>query len=198
MLGVGRLGNRFADPSGQFRETYGTTCLVGALLECWADDMPDEATVIAGRRVRRVTWDPAYDVGVLPADRIDGRVVIKLFTPRDFFVDVSAIRTRTWLVRQPSMRSPLAGAGAPGPRLDSGLLEGSGPRSRIVTQSVARVIHSRPASYAGLAYRTRLGGAHQNWAIFDRALVGLMDRQPLRRTDPAVVQALYDLGLRLR
>lgn len=197
LLGIGNLGNRFGDPQGQFRETYGATCLVGALLESWADDVPDEATVIAGRRVRRVGWDPAHEVGVLPADRIDGRVVIRMFTPRDPFIDVSAVRTRTWLVRQPSLRAALARAGATGPRLDSGLMEGSGPRSRIVTQHVARVVHSRPAGYAGIAFRTRLGGHHQNWAIFSRAVVGLLDRQPLRRTDPAVHQALHDLGLRL-
>ena len=191
------LGNRFADPRHEFRETYGATCLVGALLEIWADDVPNEATVVAGRRVRRTAWDPAREVGVLPPARVDGRVVIRLVVSPALFVDVSTVRTRTWLVRRPQLRGPLMRAGAPGPRIDSGLLEGSGPRSRIVTQAVARFIFNDVRRPIGIAYRTRLGGSHQNWAIFARQPVGLVDRQPLRRADPAVVQALSELGLRL-
>ena len=45
-------------------------------MEIWADDMPDEATVSAARAVRRVGWDPAHALGVLPADRVNLRQLI--------------------------------------------------------------------------------------------------------------------------
>ena len=195
LLARTNLGNRFADPLGHYRETYSADCLVGALTECWADDVPHDATVFAGRRVRRTTPSPPRPAGVLPSARVDGRDVITISVPEQEFADVSAVRTRTWLATHPSLRDPLRQVGAAGPRLDSGLLEGLGPRSRIVTQRVGRVIYEHPDVLAGVRYRSRVGDNYINWAVFDRAHVICVNRVPLRRGDPAVVQALADLGL---
>jgi hypothetical protein len=197
LWGRGDLGHRYADPNGVFRETYASTCLIGALLETWADDTPDEATVIAAKKVNRTTWDPTHEVGVLPPARFADRDVIRLEADGAQFVDMSSVRTRTWLARQTSLAAPFRRVGFKGRRLDSGLLEGSGARSRIVTQHVARVVFNDALGYAGIKYRTRLGGQHQNWAIFDRFPVLVADRTPLLRTDPAVWAALAQLGLRL-
>ena len=46
LLARTNLGNRFADPLGHYRETYSADCLVGALTECWADDVPHDATAL--------------------------------------------------------------------------------------------------------------------------------------------------------
>lgn len=192
----GGAGNRFADPFGQYRETYGATCLTGSLLELWANDVPDEATVIAAQRVRRVTWDAPYELGVLPADRVNDYDAVRLWLPNGEYADVGSIRTRTWLIRQTTLRDALVRARAIGPRLDSGLVEGSGPRSRLITQRIGRLLYEDPAAFTGIRFRTRLGGRHENWAVFYRRPIGILERGSLRFFGPAILEALEQLGLR--
>lgn len=192
----GGAGNRFADPRGQYHETYGSTCLVGSLLELWANDVPDEATVIAAERVRRIAWDAPRELGVLPADRGDDYDAVRLWLPNGGYADVGSIRTRTWLMRQSSLRSAFGHARAIGPRLDSGLLEESGPRSRLLTQQIRRLLYEYAPAFAGIRFRTRLGDRHENWAVFYRRPIGIIERAPLRSFGPAILEALQHLGLR--
>lgn len=194
-LGLGRsLGQRFADPRGRFVETYAATKLEGALVEIWAWDVPDEATVLAARAVHQASWDAPFDPDELPSSSYEGLFVWTL-QPRDRtdFLDVSRTATRTWLRRAPELRGALRKAGA-GPVLASGLVEGDGPRSRIVTQAIAALAY-RGANVVGIGYRSRYGDGEENWAIFDKTVIGLIDKRLLDPTEPAAIEAARRLGL---
>ena len=152
------MGHRFAHPLGRYEETYGATRLVGALLEVWANDVPDEGAVFAARLVRRAAWHPPHEIGRLPSHRFDNLVVLRLTLSSSKFVDLKSVSTRTWLSRHPDMQSAAKRAGARGVRFDSGLLEGSGPPSRIVTQNIGRVVYDDGSMFSGINFRTRVGG----------------------------------------
>ena len=190
------LGNRFADPAGDYYETYAADSLEGALVEIWAHDVPDEATLLAATSVPQSSWDAPYDPWKLPKSSYEELFVWTL-QPRDAvqYIDVSCVATRTWLRRAPALRNPLGLVGA-GPVLASGLVEGDGPRSRIVTQAIAAVAYGGPG-VVGIAYLSRYGNSEQNWAIFDKTFVGILDRTALDPTDPRAVQAAERLGLYL-
>lgn len=198
LLGLqSKLGHRYGHPLGMFRQVYGSNCVVGCLLELWADNVPDEATFLSASRVRRVAWDPMKKVGVLPRSQYERLDVLLILRPNCSCIDVASIRTRTWLMKQNGLAVAAAKARAVGPRLDSGLIEGSGPRSRILTQEIAARLEKEPGDFGGIRFRTRLGEGYVNWALFQRSPVGIEWRVPPRTTDPSVFEALDQLGLRL-
>jgi hypothetical protein len=188
------LKNRFAHPLGHYRETYGSNTLVGALEEIWADDMADEATVIAGILIRAI-WDPTFEINLLPPERIDNLVAIRMKSGPAKFVDVARVRTRTWLSRHPKLHFLRLWMKARSQRFDSGLIEGSDARSRIVTNRIGRVIWEDDQVYGGVSFSSRIDSKIVNWAIFDRARVCILERLPLLSYPREIKKALLDLGL---
>lgn len=190
----GSLGNRFADPWGKFLETYAATRLEGALVEIWAWDVPDEATILAARGIHQSSWDAPFDLDELPNSSYANLFVWTLeVRDREKFLDVSRTATRTWLRRAPEMAAPLKRAKA-GPILASGLVEGDGPRSRIVTQAASSLAYKGP-DVVGIGYQSRYGDVEENWAIFDKTCVGIVEKRQLDPTEPAAVEAARRVGL---
>lgn len=192
-LGLGTLGHRFADPRGTFYETYTAETLAGALVEIWADDVPDFATLHAASKVRGAGTTP-YDPVRLPEASMELHVWELGTRPNAVALDVRETQTRTWLRRSPELSAPFTRARV-GTVLTSWTVEGEGPRSRIATQAIARHAYRDAAGYAGISYRSRHGNNENNFAIFDRSGVSVVAQRPLSASETGAIEAAERLGL---
>lgn len=192
-LGLATLGHRFADPRGVFYETYTAETLTGALVEVWADDVPDAALLHAASKVRGAAATP-YDPVRLPDASMELHVWELGTRPNGVALDVRETQTRTWLRRSPELSASFNRARV-GAVLTSWTVEGEGALSRIATQAIARHVYRDAAGYAGIAYRSRHGSDEDAFAIFDRSGVSVEARRPLEATEAGAVEAAARLGL---
>lgn len=194
IAGLGSLGNRFADPQGRFKETYTARSLSGALVELWASDVPDEAALNAATRVHQARFDAPFDPYELPRTSLNlfvWTVSVKLGRAG---LDVRATETRTWLRRSPALSGVLARAGVD-KVLASGVVEGDGPKSRIVTQAISRHAYMHGDGFDGIVYRSRHGNGEDAFAVFDKVLACVHEKRPLDPKEAAASEAARRLGL---
>lgn len=194
ILGVGSLGNRFADPRGEYTETYAARSLVGALVELWAADVPDEATLAAAGRVHQSRWDAPYEPEQLPSSSLELFVWGLAVQPNRCGIDLRQTDTRTWLRRSPGLRTPFSKARV-GRELTTRVVEGDGPRSRVATQAIGRFVYDHDEGFDGIVYTSRHGSREDAYALFDKVVLCLLSKRALQRDEPEAVEAARRLGL---
>lgn len=108
------------------------------------------------------------------------------------------------LLDSPEGRAALLSAHA-GPNrrahLDGAAVRLSTPFGRDLTQLCSLALHDRRPELSGLHYRSRHDDSEDCWALYDRAVVEVVDVVPLSSTDPrhravlASIAALWRLPL---
>ncbi len=144
-----------------------------------ADDEPD-STVLRPGQVP-ADWPLSRRVGVA---RIGGQ-----------YAEIGNSRTLAWL--REVMAARLVHYSLED--LDASTIRLSAPRQ--LTQEMSRKVfelsHESRRQFAGIAYRSRLGDELENWAIFEPAVVEVVNSAEFGPDDPDLVEALAILGLEL-
>lgn len=196
----GTFDNRWDDPEGIYRVLYASSQRAGAFVETLARYRVDLAMIAEMERI--VEDDPAdapIPAGTVPREWSKGRLLGRAVLTGEF-ADVTRAKSLKYL------REHLAA-----PLLDLGLkdLDAASVRTmdRSVTQMMSRLIYEcsvdEKRAYDGVAYRSRLGDDYENWGVFETDVPGLaspvsvLARETIRENDPALLEALAYLGLRL-
>jgi hypothetical protein len=195
----GTFGNRWDDANGVYRVLYASSSRLGALVEVLARFRPDPHVVAA---LREIDGDDASfpAPGTLDAGWLGKRCVGVAHVAGDFVV-VGHSASRAALRDALAARVLHYGLRD----LDAATVRLSAPRR--FTQEISRFLYDRSTprgrrSFAGIAYRSRLGDEFRNWAIFESPGGALPWRRApevhrLEAEDPDLVRALDRLGVRL-
>ena len=184
----GTFGNRWDDPAGRFRVLYATSQRLGAFLEVLARFRPDPAIVAALSTIEGAA--EALAPGQVPRSYLRTRMIGEA-TVTGRFADIDAAQSLAHL------RENLA-ARVVAHEIDD--LDAAAVKSshRAFTQEVGQYVYELTEeegapSYQGIAYASRLGDDHQNWAIFETPSVETEDRIFLRRTSAPIAASDPDL-----
>lgn len=195
--------NRFDDPLGEYRVRYFATTRRGAFLEIlgwWRTEQQTRARLAAVEDIDETVEPPLPD-GVtrtfLDALRQAQATVVGA---SDMFVDVADPETHQTLGRHGRVRLALdaSGLGATGipAQLDEGTIRLGGPRGRLITQAVSRVVFAE-TEFSGIRYTSRFDVREECWAVFDSVHILFSDPEPISLTDPDLRDAAHILGVRL-
>ncbi len=193
------FGQRWDDPSGEYRVLYASSSPFGALLETLAPLRPDlrltaELEGIAGSDQEYVT------AGAVPVEWLSTRWLGEAELSGTY-IDIGAAESLAW------MRPQLAGTALAleVAEIDAGSIRLGAPRA--FTQAIARLVYEhRPSDgqrHQGIRYQSRYDDATTNWAVFTH--VGDASASPLREVSvsplspdhPDLARVFAVLGLHL-
>ncbi len=196
--------NRFDDPQREYLVRYWATNKRGAFLEVLARFRTHDETQARLRSIKSVNEkaEPALTPGEVPRKflrelkEVSGRIK----DPKHEFIDVAAAETLAALGKNADIRAALKRSGLGGlgqiPDLDEGTIRLAGPRGRLITQAVSRVIFDETTA-SGIRYTSRLDAAEPCWAIFDWVEVKFSNPALINPHDAELRSATAFLGLRL-
>lgn len=199
--------SRFDDPYGGFAVRYLASTLRGCMVETMSRfrPAPEVEVLLAGvEGVDDDDPDPTREDGL--RDWLDGQHVghCTMSAPVPVLVDVDAADSlvsldKHPLVRQALDRSGLGSAVNPA-RLDTAVVRLPGRVGRPITQAVSRAVFEWGDGVHGMAYASRLDGAEQCWALYDRTTVAftverLSPDHPSHRDAVRSVASLFEIEL---
>lgn len=191
--------NRFDDPLGQYRVRYLSTTRRGAFLEvlCVFRRNDEARKRLIG--VTNVTDDGCFEESQVPVDYLQQLKSGRFHVDEScWFADVAAVRLQTILGQQESVREAIDAADLGDfkrpAQLDEALIRLSGPRGRLITQAVSRVIFEKTEA-AGIRYTSRIDIAEECWAVFESTSVSWASPMPIILDDPDLIPAAEVLGL---
>jgi hypothetical protein len=195
----GTFGNRWDDSESSYRVLYASSSKLGAFVEVLARFRPDPHVLAGLGEIKGEGWG-ASGAGQLPRSWIEGRR-IGTANLAGAYADVG--HSDSLAVLRTAMASRLVHHKLTD--LDASAVRLAAPRR--FTQEISRYVYERTEpsghrSFAGIAYRSRLGDDFQNWAIFEPVAHGEgvlhdLDVSRIRSDDPDLSQALSILGVAL-
>jgi hypothetical protein len=191
----GTFGNRWDDPTGEYRVLYASSQRLGAYLETLARFRPDPALQAAMSEIDDDPECPTMPAGLVPAGWRERRCIGAAYHPGPF-ADVGHSDSIAHL--RAALAAQILHHGLDD--LDAGDLRRRAPRR--FTQEVSRYVfeHGRdPADqpYLGIAYGSRLGDNLANWAIFEGSEPYGQASEPIAPGDPDLCRALKVHGLQV-
>lgn len=189
-------GDRFRDPNGQYKETYGGTRIADCIVEVLQRYAPDATTFGAALRIRRSAAPHPFRPGTVPSTELAGKAVWLITeTDDNAFVDVRHGRTHTWLSLSATLSNLTRRSMFQSSRVDSAVLTSPGVQARLICQAVSRFVFEDPGNWSGIAYSSRLGFRHDNWMLYDRAAISATLIAALNPYDVEVATAAQELGI---
>jgi hypothetical protein len=186
-------GSRFddPDPNPSYRVLYTAEQRLGAFLETLQKWRPSMEALAA---LESVTPGPGgqdapnQEAGVIPADwHLNRRIGIVRVFPDQRWLDLREHETRE------ELRTRLAAKLLEFGQDDFDLGDAFG-RDRRVSQAVSQFAHDN--EFQGIAYTSRFDDNFDCWAIFEGAKFEGIDRVPIARDDPDLLEAARRFGLR--
>jgi hypothetical protein len=193
----GMFGNRFDDPSAEYRVLYASSPRVGAFLETLARYRTDPAIVAEYAEIAIDAEDagryPTIAPGVVPADWCSSRTIGRASHDGPF-ADIGHSSSLAEL--RAALASRLVHYGLDD--LDGGELRRRAPRA--FTQEISRYVFERGMTaegerLLGIRYLSRLGDEIENWAIFEGTEPYDRRSEGIARDDPGLLAALRTLDL---
>ncbi|HEY4276620.1 MAG TPA: RES domain-containing protein [Conexibacter sp.] len=192
----GTFGNRWDDPSGEYRVLYASSQRLGAYLETLARFRPDPALQAAMTEIDDDPDFPTAPAGLVPAGWRERRCIGSAHHSGPF-ANIGHSDSIAHL--RAALAAELVHHGLDD--LDAGDLRRRAPRR--FTQAISRYVfeHGRDRDgrpYVGIAYASRLGDDLTNWAVFEGSEPHGQTTEPIACNDPDFGRALEVNGLRLR
>lgn len=196
----GTFGNRWDDPQGVYRVLYASSSRLGALVEVLARFRPDPHILKTLQEIEDRQGTAAQPPGELEAAWLERRR-LGVARVEGEFVDVGHSTSLAHFRKALAPRVLHYGLDD----LDAATVRFSAPRR--FTQEISRYVYDRSTpqghrTFAGIAYRSRLGDEFRNWAIFESAgsrfpSIGEPETAPIEADDTELIRALQLLGVRL-
>lgn len=186
-------GSRFddPDPNPSYRVLYTAEQRLAAFLETLQKWRPSMEALAA---LELVTPDPAgedtanQEAGAIPADwHLNRRVSMLRLVPDQRWLDLREHETRE------ELRSRLAAQLLEFGQDDFDLGDALS-RDRLVSRAVSRFAYDN--EFQGIAYKSRFDANFDCWALFEGARFEVVDRVPIARDDPDLLEAARRFGLR--
>jgi RES domain len=181
----GTFGNRFDDPEGYYRVLYAASQKLSCFLETLARYRRDLALLAELNEIEGE--DDFVPLGTVPSEWPEGRLLGTALIEGDYADPLAA----EWIVL---LRQRLAGeclrVGLQD--LDASVLQGP---ARRITQLAS--LEVRRHGCDGIYYRSRHGRDLENWALFEPFRIKQATAQEIAIDDPAFLEALRILGLKL-
>jgi hypothetical protein len=182
----GTFGNRFDDPESYYRVLYASSQRVSCYIETLARFRPDLSLLSELREI--IGDDDFVPVGEIPLDWTKNRLIGTAFVDGNY----ASVYSSEWITL---LRKKLATECLRlGIRdLDTSVLQAGTPRR--ITQLASRVVYE--LGLPGIYYPSRYGHELENWALFEPFRIRKSEFKPVAIDDPALIEALRILGLKL-
>jgi len=182
----GTFGNRFDDPEGYYRVLYAASQRLSCFLETLARFRRDPSLIAELREISGP--DDFLPPGRVPADWCESRV-IGAAQVSGGYADVCAGEWIGFLGERLGKASRRLRIGELNAEI---LYRGT---ARRITQLVSLQVYK--LNYPGIYYRSRYRDDLENWALFEPFQIFGPSSEAVSRQDPALLEALWVLGLEL-
>jgi hypothetical protein len=182
----GTFGNRFDDPEGYYRVLYASTQKLSCFLETLGRFRADLSLAAELNEIEGE--DDFFPLGFVPNEWCGDRLLGHAHAAGEY-ADICAAE---WIAY---LRHRLAGEclklGVDD--IDASVLQRHVPRR--ITQLAS--IEARRKNFDGIYYRSRYGHDLENWALFEPFHLTHTGSSPIAETDPAFLEALRILDLKV-
>jgi hypothetical protein len=182
----GTFGNRFDDPESYYRVLYASSQQVSCYIETLARFRPDLSLLAELREISGE--DDFFPAGQVPLDWTTNRLIGTASVDGNY-ASIYASEWITFLRRKLATECLRLGIRD----LDTSVLQAGAPRQ--ITQLASRVVYE--LGLPGICYPSRYGHDLENWALFEPFHIQHSVSNPIANEDPALIEALRILGLKI-